>query len=341
MALHVRCTRCGHSFPVSNSLRGHSSLCPNCGLRQTAHSESRVTPAKRRTIRGILLTVMVVASLALLVGYFVNVLTLSNNRRASPSPTLRLHTPTDRWQQPAAVFQGTCIRAIDGDTIELNDGTIVRLMGVDTPESVHPTKPVEYYGKEAAAFTQTQVSGKRVTIVLDGNNAQRGHRDDYGRLLAYVKLPNGTDLSALLVLQGYARADTRFPCERIEQYLVLERAAQIARRGIWASGAEPTRELSQAVKGRTAVREWQCAKGQTAPFAVSSKEWRLSWRKTNPLDMGFSTIWVYKSTNFGSYLPVAIIPAVANGSRRLSGPGIFYLDISNNAPFVICAEELR
>ncbi len=53
-------------------------------------------------------------------------------------------------------------RVIDGDTIQLNNGEIVRLIGVDTPETKHPQKPVEYYGKEASAFTRKMVEGKYV-----------------------------------------------------------------------------------------------------------------------------------------------------------------------------------
>jgi hypothetical protein len=58
-------------------------------------------------------------------------------------------------------------RAIDGDTIQLSSGEIIRLIGVDTPETKHPRKPVEYFGKEASAFTRKMVEGKQVRLEYD------------------------------------------------------------------------------------------------------------------------------------------------------------------------------
>ena len=132
-----------------------------------------------------------------------------------------------------------CVRAIDGDTIELEDGTRVRLMGVDTPESVDPRKPVEHFGKEAAAYTASLVVGRRVTLVYDQNNAASQHRDRYGRLLAYVTLPDGSDLSRRIIAGGYGHAYPQYPCERIDDYLAQERLARTLRLGLWGSSTAP------------------------------------------------------------------------------------------------------
>lgn len=67
-------------------------------------------------------------------------------------------------------------RAIDGDTIELSTGERVRLIGVDTPETKDPRKAVQYFGKEAAAFTRRMVEGKRVRLECDWER-----KDKYGR----------------------------------------------------------------------------------------------------------------------------------------------------------------
>ena len=91
-----------------------------------------------------------------------------------------------------------CTRVIDGDTIILNNGERVRLIGVDTPETKHPRKPVEYYGKEASAFTKKMIEGKEVRLEYDWQR-----KDKYGRTLAYVYLKNGTFLNAEIVKQGY------------------------------------------------------------------------------------------------------------------------------------------
>lgn len=84
-----------------------------------------------------------------------------------------------------------CTRAVDGDTIVLNNGERVRLIGVDTPETKHPRKPVEYFGKEATAFTKRMVEGKEVRLEYDWQR-----KDKYGRTLAYVYLMDGTFLNA-------------------------------------------------------------------------------------------------------------------------------------------------
>jgi micrococcal nuclease len=78
-------------------------------------------------------------------------------------------------------------RVVDGDTLLLTNGEYVRLIGVDTPETKHPQKPVEYFGKEAYLFTKRIVEGKEVRLEYD-----QTRRDRYGRILAYVYLMDGT-----------------------------------------------------------------------------------------------------------------------------------------------------
>lgn len=143
--------------------------------------------------------------------------------------------PAPRRAQPFGLPQvAVCERVIDGDTIKLDCGETVRLMGVDTPETVDPRKPVERFGKEASEHTRAAVEGQTVRMEYDPANAMRGHRDPYGRLLAYVYLADGTDLSAKIIQDGYGHADTRFPCVEMDQYVALERQAREAKRGLWA-----------------------------------------------------------------------------------------------------------
>ena len=124
-----------------------------------------------------------------------------------------------------------CTRVIDGDTIIVEiDGKQerVRLIGVDTPETVHPSKPVEYFGKEASEFTKRMVEGKKVRLEFDWQK-----RDKYGRLLAYVYLPDGTFLNAEIIKQGYGFAYTRFPFKYLEEFRQYERKARENSRGLW------------------------------------------------------------------------------------------------------------
>jgi micrococcal nuclease len=121
----------------------------------------------------------------------------------------------------------------DGDTLLLASGERVRLIGVDTPETKRPKKPVEYFGKEASAFTRRMVEGKRVRLEFDQANAAQGHKDRYGRTLAYVFLEDGTLLNAEIIKQGYGRAYTQFPFSRMEEFRRLEREARELGRGLW------------------------------------------------------------------------------------------------------------
>ena len=122
-----------------------------------------------------------------------------------------------------------CTRVVDGDTIILSNGERVRLIGVDTPETKHPNKPVEYFGKEASAFTKRMVEGKEVRLEYD-----QQQRDKYGRLLAYVYLMDGTFLNAEIIKQGYGNAYTRFPFKYMEEFRQYEKEAREAKRGLWA-----------------------------------------------------------------------------------------------------------
>jgi len=127
-----------------------------------------------------------------------------------------------------------CVRVVDGDTIEvLLNGKLekVRLVGVDTPETKHPRKPVQRYGLEASIFTTTHLTGKEVELFFKPDEK----RDRYGRLLAYVHL-DGQDFCARLIAEGYAHAYNRYPHSRMRQYQKLEAAAMAEGRGLWGDG---------------------------------------------------------------------------------------------------------
>lgn len=149
-----------------------------------------------------------------------------------PSP----RTPADPSSASVAESEWRSVqRTVDGDTLVLENGERVRLIGVDTPETKHPTKHVEYFGKEASAFTKRIVEGKRVRLEFDQANTHLGHKDRYGRTLAYVFLEDGTLLNAEIVKQGYGFAYTRFPFARMEEFRRLEREAREAGQGLWAA----------------------------------------------------------------------------------------------------------
>jgi micrococcal nuclease len=123
------------------------------------------------------------------------------------------------------------IRVIDGDTIEVRiDGRRedVRLIGVDTPETVKPGTPVQCFGPQASHFTHNLLEGKRVRLIFGVEQ-----RDIYGRLLAYVHLGRRF-VNALLIRRGLARTLTIPPNDRFAPLLRrLELRAARAGRGLW------------------------------------------------------------------------------------------------------------
>jgi micrococcal nuclease len=121
-------------------------------------------------------------------------------------------------------------RVIDGDTVELTTGEKVRLIGVDTPETKDPRKPVQYFGKEATAFTQRLVEGRRVRLACDHQR-----QDKYGRILAYIYVEDGTFVNAEIIKQGYGFAYTRFPFKFLEEFRQFEGEAREAGRGLWGA----------------------------------------------------------------------------------------------------------
>ena len=140
-------------------------------------------------------------------------------------------TPAQSDAQPT--IMALVVRVIDGDTIEVQGAAgvlqTVRLMGVDTPETKHPTRPVEYYGPEAAAIAHAALAGATVGLTVDPTG---DHVDAYGRLLRYVTVV-GVDFNAALVRDGYARAVRGFAYSRRAEFVALENAARSRGVGLW------------------------------------------------------------------------------------------------------------
>ena len=143
-----------------------------------------------------------------------------------------------RHRQVPLPISGTVMRAVDGDTIMVSaEGRVwdVRLLGIDTPETVDPHRPVGCYGPEASSYTKHLVTGRRVRLVYD-----RQLHDVYGRWLAYLYLvrPGRPDLfvNARLITAGYARTLSIPPnTAHAADLSALERDAALAGRGLWAA----------------------------------------------------------------------------------------------------------
>ena len=125
------------------------------------------------------------------------------------------------------------VRVEDGDTITVRaDGREerVRFIGIDTPETSDPRKPLQCFGKAATDFTANLIGDNDVRLETD---ALSGNRDRYDRLLRYVHLPDGTLVNAEIIKQGYGFAYTSFPFTKIEEFTDLQREARQENRGLW------------------------------------------------------------------------------------------------------------
>lgn len=124
---------------------------------------------------------------------------------------------------------------VDGDTAWfLINGvnTKVRFIGIDTPETVHPNKDIEFYGEEASAFTKAMLpEGTEVWLEYDTEL-----KDKYDRDLCYVWLQNGTMLNYTLVLEGYAQVYTFPPnVKYVDMFVDAQRVARENGLGLWSS----------------------------------------------------------------------------------------------------------
>lgn len=123
----------------------------------------------------------------------------------------------------------------DGDTVKvaMNGKTeSIRMIGVDTPESVKPNSPVQCYGQEASDFTKKELTGKTVRLETDpiGDN-----RDRYDRLLRYVYLADGTLWNQKLIEQGYGFAYLSFQFGKQADFAATQAKAQETKAGLWAA----------------------------------------------------------------------------------------------------------
>jgi micrococcal nuclease len=126
-------------------------------------------------------------------------------------------------------------RVIDGDTIVVVQGSKqekVRLLGVDTPESVDPRKKVECFSKEAALYLKDVSLGKEVKLQSDETQQLK---DKYGRLLRYVFLEDGRMLNLLLIQDGYAYEYTYdLPYTYQETFKKAQFQAMTEKKGLWS-----------------------------------------------------------------------------------------------------------
>ncbi len=155
---------------------------------------------------------------------------------------LLLYPGDDLQRYDGRAFMVTHV--IDGDTIRVDApdaaqrSTRIRLWGIDTPEIEHrdPPRAAEPYADQAHDMTRRLTEGKTVKLFLETHRL----RGTYGRVLAYVELPDGTLLNERLLLAGLARADPRWSHRHMQRFKLMEQSAREAGVGLWSQASEDT-----------------------------------------------------------------------------------------------------
>jgi micrococcal nuclease len=183
-----------------------------------------------------------------------------------PAPVLK--QPKESGSKPAAQSQNyipaKVVRVVDGDTVKvIVDGKeeTLRLLLIDTPETVHPSKPVQPFGPEASAFAKSTLSNKDVELELDV-----GERDKYGRLLVYLHV-DGKMFNKLLIEKGLARVGYVYApnTKHVDEFYKLQKKAQEKELGIWSIENYATEDegFNEAAEPGTRQEQEQPAAGET------------------------------------------------------------------------------
>ncbi len=153
-----------------------------------------------------------------------------------PHPSTQTRTAPAAPAQTNPQYQYYAVTSVvDGDTLKINmDGTVetLRLIGIDTPETVDPRKPVQCFGTEASNRAKTLLSGQKVRIESDST---QDTRDKYGRLLVYAYRADGLFFNKSMVSDGYAYEYTYDkPYKYQAEFKAAQQAAKAAEKGLWS-----------------------------------------------------------------------------------------------------------
>lgn len=161
---------------------------------------------------------------------------------STPTPTIFLDVKGEQATATAVVYP--VVKVVDGDTITVlmnGRNTTLRLIGIDTPETVDPRRPVECYGREASDAAKRMLSG--ASVRLEADNSQN-ERDKYSRLLRYVYLEDGTNFNKYMISEGYAYEYTYDATYKYQsEFRAAQKLAQKQQKGLWSStacGVRPT-----------------------------------------------------------------------------------------------------
>lgn len=208
---------------------------------------------------------------------------IPNNQQAVYSKRLTVIKNTKRYASASSNVLATglyrVLGVIDGDTINIsynNKTEKVRMIGLDTPETKDPRKPVQCFGREASQRMSDLVNGKNVRIEQDSS---QGTIDKYGRLLLYIYLEDGTNVAYKMIADGYGHEYTyKIPYKYQSQFKVAQKEAESNKRGLWADSTcngntnkpaiQQSTRTSQAAPSPSQVPSLQCPNNCTQARAM-------------------------------------------------------------------------
>ena len=174
------------------------------------------------------------------------------------------------------------VNVVDGDTIKINiDGKdeVIRMIGINTPETVDPRKPVECFGKEASAKAKELLSGKKIYLEED---VTQGNLDKYNRLLRFVFLEDGTNFGEYMIKEGYANEYTyNTPYKYQNLYKNAEKEAKEQKKGLWADDVCDVPVTTSAVTTET-KKEVNTVITPVVPVKKESSGYACNCSKTCP-----------------------------------------------------------
>ena len=155
----------------------------------------------------------------------------------APSQLADVAAPLSDVPSPLPPDTYRVIKVVDGDTVDIlmnGSTTRLRLIGLDTPETVDPRKPVQCFGLAASDTAKELLTGKAVRIEMDPS---QGTLDKYGRTLAYIFLPDGRLFNEFMIAEGYGHEYTyRIPYAYQSEFKAAEKKAREEKKGLWADG---------------------------------------------------------------------------------------------------------
>lgn len=174
--------------------------------------------------------------------YEKEVIGASVSESLSPVPSMLVSVvPSGQIQENAPTQAGyRVVKVVDGDTMDVDiDGKVerLRLIGIDTPETVDPRREIQCFGIEASNKAKELLNGQFVTLEADES---QGERDKYKRLLRYVILPDGTNFNKYMISEGYAHEYTYDDAYNYQtEFKQAEQDARNSNIGLWNQSVCP------------------------------------------------------------------------------------------------------